>query len=47
MIFVVRVSDNERLSNSHKIFINVKIFDSLKIYGYGEETPMSRDHVKK
>ena len=31
MIFIVRVSDSERLSNSHKIFINVKILDSLKI----------------
>ena len=34
MIFIVRVSDSERLSNSHEIFINVKIFDSLKNYGY-------------
>src|SRR5574344_2017580 len=31
MIFIVRVSDSERLSYSHKIFINVKIFDSMKI----------------
>lgn len=30
MIFIVRVSDSERLSYSHKIFINVKIFDSMK-----------------
>ncbi len=29
-IFIVRVSDSERLSYSHKIFINVKIFDSMK-----------------
>ena len=35
MIFIVRVSDSERLSNSHKIFINVKILDSLKISDYG------------
>ena len=34
MIFIVRVSDSERLSNFHKIFINVKIFDSLKISDY-------------
>ena len=34
MIFIVRVSDSERLSNSHKIFINVNIFDSLKISDY-------------
>ena len=42
MIFIVRVSDSERLSNSHKIFIYVKIFDSLKIgshpafFGYAD-----------
>ena len=30
MIFIVRVSDGERLSDSHKIFIDVKIFDSMK-----------------
>ena len=30
MIFIVRVSDGERLSYSHKIFIDVKIFDSMK-----------------
>src|SRR5574344_1441787 len=30
MIFIVRVSDSERLSYSHKIFIDVKIFDSMK-----------------
>lgn len=34
MIFIVRVSDSERLSNFHKIFINVKIFDSSKISDY-------------
>ena len=31
MIFIVRVSDSERLSYSHKIFIDVKNFDSMKI----------------
>ena len=31
MIFIVRVSDGERLSYSHKIFIGVKIFDCMKI----------------
>ena len=36
MIFIVRVSDSERLSNSYKIFINVKILDSLKISDYGK-----------
>ena len=36
MIFIVSVSDSERLSNSHKIFINVKILDSLKISDYGK-----------
>lgn len=30
MIFIVRVSDSERLSCSHEIFIDVKIFDSMK-----------------
>lgn len=30
MIFIVRVSDSGRLSCSHKIFIDVKIFDSMK-----------------
>ena len=30
MIFIVRVSDGERLSYSHKIFIDIKIFDSMK-----------------
>ena len=34
MIFIVRVSDSERLSNFHKIFINVKISDNLKISDY-------------
>ena len=30
MIFIVKVSDSERLSDFHKIFITIKIFDSMK-----------------
>ena len=30
MIFIVRVSDGERLSYSHKIFINIKFCESMK-----------------
>ena len=42
MIFIVRVSDSERLSNFHKIFINVKIFDSSKISDYEKAGKRSR-----
>ena len=34
MIFIVRVSGSERLSYSHKIFITIKIFDSMKKFIY-------------
>ena len=32
MIFIVRVSDSERLSDFHKIFIIIKVFDSMKTF---------------